>query len=408
MPSSELPVLLPDDVKFDKTGNPLDHHEKWKTVDCPKCNKPAKRETQTFDTFVDSSWYALRYPSPKSKEPIEKSEMTKWSPPDQYVGGIEHAILHLLYARFFNRGLKKTKYVDFEEPFKGLFCQGMVCHKTYKGPNGWVEPENIIFKDNKALLKSNNQELEIGRSEKMSKSKKNIVDPMSIIEKYGADTARLFMLSDSPPERDLDWSESGVDGCWKYLKKIWSHFQNYEFPKQNFSVLENAQEEDNQLRRDIHICIKNTTDSIESFRYNSAVASIRKLSNLLLNIKKKNFNNILEQIILEGWQSYLIMLSPITPHIAEELWKYINPKTSILNQKWPCVNKKLLDEKSVVIAVQINGKLKNTIEIEQKEINNKEFQEEKALALNNIKTITLKNTPKKIIVIPGRVINIVI
>ena len=146
--------------------------------------------------------------------------MLKWSPPDQYVGGIEHAILHLLYSRFFNRGLKKTKYVNFDEPFKGLFCQGMVCHKTFKGPDGWVEPDNVELKGNKAFLKSNNQELEIGRSEKMSKSKKNIVDPMSIIDKYGADTDRLFMLSDSPPERDLDWSESGVDGCWKYLKKI--------------------------------------------------------------------------------------------------------------------------------------------------------------------------------------------
>ena len=408
VPKSELPVLLPDDVTFEKTGNPLDHHEKWKPIKCPKCNKPAKRETQTFDTFVDSSWYALRYPAPKSKEPIEKNEMAKWSPPDQYVGGIEHAILHLLYARFFNRGLKKTNYVNFEEPFKGLFCQGMVCHKTYKGPDGWVEPENIIFRDNKALLKSNNKELEIGRSEKMSKSKKNIVDPMSIIEKYGADTARLFMLSDSPPERDLDWSESGVDGCWKYLKKIWSHFQNYEIPIQNFALLKEANEEGNKLRRDIHLCIKNTTDSIESFRYNSAVASIRKLSNLLLNIKNKNNDNVLEQILLEGWQSYLIMLSPIAPHITEELWKYIYPKTSILSQSWPSINQKLLNEKSLIIAVQINGKLKNTIEIPKKEINNKAFQEEKALSLNNIKAAILINNPKKIIVIPGRVINIVI
>ena len=314
----------------------------------------------------------------------------------------------MLYARFFNRGLKKTNYVNFEEPFKGLFCQGMVCHKTYKGPDGWVEPENIIFKDNKALLKSNNQELEVGRSEKMSKSKKNIVDPMLIIEKYGADTARLFMLSDSPPERDLDWSESGVDGCWKYLKKIWSHFQNYEIPMQNLAILEDAKKEDNKLRRDIHLCIKDTTDSIESFRYNSAVASIRKLSNILLNIKNKNHDNVLDQIILEGWQSYLIMLSPIAPHITEELWKYINSKASILNQSWPSINQKLLNEKSLIIAVQINGKLKNTIEIPKKEINNKAFQEEKALSLNNVKAAILINTPKKIIVIPGRVINIVI
>ena len=408
VPHTDLPVLLPDDVKFDKIGNPLDHHEEWKSVNCPKCNKPAKRETQTFDTFVDSSWYALRYPAPKSKEPIDKKEMMKWSPPDQYVGGIEHAILHLLYARFFNRGLKKVKYVNFDEPFKGLFCQGMVCHKTYKSPDGWVEPENIILKGNKAFLKSNNQELEIGRSEKMSKSKKNIVDPMSIIDKYGADTARLFMLSDSPPERDLDWSESGVDGCWKYLKKIWAHFHYISFPKENFSILKDAKKNHNEIRRNIHECIKNTTESIEAFRYNSAVATIRKLSNLLFNIKSNDQDDILEQIKLEGWKSFLIMLSPITPHLAEELWKFINKNSSILDQKWPIINISLLKEKSIVIAIQINGKLKNTLEITKEEINDRELQEQKALSLPNIQKIILQNKPKKIIIIPGRVINIVI
>ena len=408
VPKADLPVLLPDDVTFDKIGNPLDHHKKWQTVNCPKCNKPAKRETQTFDTFVDSSWYALRYPAPKSKEPIDKKEMLKWSPPDQYVGGIEHAILHLLYSRFFNRGLKKTKYVNFDEPFKGLFCQGMVCHKTFKGPDGWAEPDNVELKGNKAFLKSNNQELEIGRSEKMSKSKKNIVDPMSIIDKYGADTARLFMLSDSPPERDLDWSESGVDGCWKYLKKIWGHFHNYAPPKKNFLILKDAKEDQKKIRREIHICIQNTTESIETFRYNSAVASIRKLSNLLLDISNNEKNLILDQIILEGWESYLIMLSPITPHIAEELWKLMNPNSSILSQKWPDINEEILKDKKIVMAVQINGKLKNTIEIGPKEIANKSLQENKALDLDNIKKIILNKEPKKIIVIPGRVINIVL
>ena len=408
VPKDDLPVLLPDDVTFDKIGNPLDHHKKWQTVNCPKCNKPAKRETQTFDTFVDSSWYALRYPAPKSKEPIDKKEMLKWSPPDQYVGGIEHAILHLLYSRFFNRGLKKTKYVNFDEPFKGLFCQGMVCHKTFKGPDGWVEPDNVELKGNKAFLKSNNQELEIGRSEKMSKSKKNIVDPMSIIDKYGADTARLFMLSDSPPERDLDWSESGVDGCWKYLKKIWGHFHNYTPPKKNFLILKDAKEDHNKIRREIHICIQNTTESIETFRYNSAVASIRKLSNLLLDISNNEKDLITDQIILEGWESYLIMLSPITPHIAEELWKLMNPNSSILSQKWPEINEEILKDKKIVMAVQINGKLKNTIEIGPKEIANKSLQENKALALDNIKKAILNREPKKIIVIPGRVINIVL
>ena len=269
-------------------------------------------------------------------------------PVDQYIGGVEHAILHLLYSRFFVKAISyKNNNFDMQEPFDGLFTQGMVCHETYKDQNNnWLHPDEITTNDGKNYFKKDNlnEKVIVGAIESMSKSKKNIVDPMSIIEKYGADTARLFMLSDSPPERDLDWSESGVDGCWKYLKKIWSHFQNYEIPIQNFALLKEANEEGNKLRRDIHLCIKNTTDSIESFRYNSAVASIRKLSNLLLNIKNKNNDNVLEQILLEGWQSYLIMLSPIAPHITEELWKYIYPKTSILSQSWPSINQKLLNE----------------------------------------------------------------
>ena len=407
VPNDQLPVLLPEDVIFDKLGNPLDYHEKWNSVDCPKCGKGAKRETQTFDTFVDSSWYALRYPAPKSKEPIDKNQMLKWCPPDQYVGGIEHAILHLLYARFFNRALKKTNYVNFDEPFKGLFCQGMVCHKTFKGPQGWVEPENIIFKNNKAYHKVYDHEIEVGRSEKMSKSKKNIVDPMTIIDKYGADTARLFILSDSPPERDLDWSESGVDGCWKYLKKIWAHFHNYSFDQENIILIKDAKESNNNLRREIHFCIKNTTESIESFRYNSAVASIRKLSNILLLYKSNSDNKIKEQIILEGWKSFLIMLAPITPHITEELWKLINKNQSLFMQKWPSADEQLLKNKKIIIAIQINGKLKNTIEIDQENVSNKEMQESKALNLDNIKRSLQDKTPKKIIVIPGKVVNIV-
>ena len=408
VPNSELPVLLPEDVTFEKPGNPLDYHDKWNTVACPKCGQSAKRETQTFDTFVDSSWYALRYPSPKSKEPIDKNEMLRWSPPDQYVGGIEHAILHLLYSRFFNRALKKTNYVNFDEPFKGLFCQGMVCHRTYKGPNGWVEPENIIFKDNKAFQKSDLQEVAVGRSEKMSKSKKNIVDPMSIIDTYGADTARLFMLSDSPPERDLDWSTSGVDSCWKYLKKIWAHLQNYSFDKENSEVLIKANEKENNIRREVYLCIKATTESIDTFRYNSAVASIRKLSNILLAYKNNSGEKVKEQIILEGWKSFIIMMSPITPHIAAELWQLIDNSSMLLDQKWPSINKNLLKDKKLVIAVQINGKLKNTIEIAQENASDKNLQREKALALNNIKNAIINNEPKKIIVIPGKVINIVI
>ena len=242
----------------------------------------------------------------------------------------------------------------------------------------------------------------------MSKSKKNIIDPMSIINTYGADTARLFMLSDTPPERDLEWSISGVDSCWKYLKKIWAHFHNYSFDKENITIIKEANENENNLRREIHLCIKNTSESIESFRYNSAVASIRKLSNVLLTYKINSREPIKEQIILEGWKSFLIMMTPITPHITEELWKCIDKKTLLLDQQWPNIDKTLLKNKKLIIAVQINGKLKNTIEIDQDKADNQDHQKESALALNNIKKAIINKTPKKVIVVPGKVVNIVI
>jgi len=252
------------------------------------------------------------------------------------------------------------------------------------------------------------QEVEVGRSEKMSKSKKNIVDPMSITNTYGADTARLFMMSDSPPERDLDWSISGVDGCFRYLKKIWVHLHSYSFDDENLDIIKEANGQENNIRGEIHLCIKNTTESIDNFRYNSAVASIRKLSNILLVYKSNSNKKIREQIILEGWKSFLIMMSPITPHITAELWPLIDKNSALIDQSWPNINKNLLENKKLVIAIQINGKLKNTLEIDQDDAKDKEIQKEKALALPNIKNAISNNLPKKIIVIPGKVINIVI
>ena len=404
----DLPVLLPEDVNFDKIGNPLDHHKNWHTVECPKCGNISKRETQTFDTFVDSSWYPLRYPSPKSKNPIDKKSVEKWCPPEQYVGGIEHAILHLLYARFFTKALKDTNYIKFDEPFKGLFCQGMVCHKTYKGETGWLEPSEVTIKNNKAYNKSDKSEVNIGRSEKMSKSKKNIVDPITIIEKYGADTARLFILSDSPPERDLDWSDSGVEGCWKFLKRIWTHFENYKFDAENVELLNKLDKDNLNLRQQIHICIKEATESIEDFKYNSAVASIRKLSNILLTQKEKSKNIITEQVILEGWKSFILMLAPMTPHIAEELWHILYKDKLISDCSWPEVNYNIIENNSITIAIQINGKFKNTLEINSAEKNKKDMIINIVLNMKNIKKALNKKQPKKIISIPGKVVNIVV
>ena len=334
--------------------------------------------------------------------------MQRWCPPKQYVGGIEHAILHLLYARFFTKALKDTQYINFDEPFEGLFCQGMVCHKTFKHKNVWLEPSEVILKGNKAFSKKDDLEVNIGRSEKMSKSKKNIVDPMTIINKYGADTARLFMLSDSPPERDLDWSESGVEGCWKFLKRIWMHFHNYKFDIEYLDLLKNAKGKNLSLRQNIHKSIKETTDSIEEFKYNSAVASIRKLSNILLAYKTKSDDNITEQIVLEGWKAFILMLAPMTPHIAEELWKILEKNTNISNVSWPKEDRNLLKNNIITLAIQINGKFKSTLDINQSDKDNKDMIVNTILNMDNIKKALKNNEPKKIISVPGKVVNIVI
>ena len=409
VPDEELPVLLPDNVSFDKVGNPLDYHKEWKNVKCPNCGKDAQRETQTFDTFVDSAWYPIRYTSPKHKEPVEKKEAEKWCPVHQYVGGIEHAILHLLYARFFHRALKELDYINYSEPFSGLFCQGMVTHKTYKGPKGWLYPEEIYKKGENYYHVKDNYKVEEGRSEKMSKSRKNIIDPLSIIEKYGADTARLFILSDSPPDRDLDWSESGVEGSWKYLKRLNTFFKNKDFSNNKIIPNEALSKEALNLKKEIHSLIKLTTENFDTFRFNSAVANIRKLSNLILeNDKKTSEYNDINNVIQEGLRNFLIMISPITPHLAEELWSIMGQKEIICLEPWPSYDEFLIEEETIVLPIQINGKLKNTIKISNNEINQKDFILGKIKQIPNIKSILINTKPKKIIFIPGKVINIVI
>ncbi len=406
----DLPVLLPEDVSFEKTGNPLDHQLSWKNVTCPKCGQPAKRETQTFDTFVDSAWYPLRYTSPKYNKPIEKKEMEKWCPVNQYVGGIEHAILHLLYARFFHRALKDLGYINFKEPFSGLFCQGMVCHKTYLGPDGWLYPEETYKKGDKIYRITDNEPVKIGRSEKMSKSRKNIIDPLSIIEKYGADTARLFILSDSPPDRDLEWSENGVDGAWKFLRRLWTYFNQKDFSLKTKSNKKDLSEKALNFKREIHSLIKLTTENYDSFRFNSAIANIRKLSNLLYAIDDNSNKNDadLMNIVTAGWKDFLIMLSPITPHITEELWKTMGHDKMVSNYPWPNYDQSIIDMNALTIAIQVNGKLKNTININKSEKDKKELIIAKVKEIDNISDLLANKKPKKIIFIPGKVVNIVI
>ena len=290
VPVASLPVVLPDDVTFDKPGNPLDHHPTWKNVPCPSCGAPARRETDTLDTFVDSSWYFARFCSARADVPVERDAVDYWLPVDQYIGGIEHAILHLLYSRFFVRAMRRCGHVGVDEPFAGLFTKGMVCHETYKSAAGkWLYPEDVVFHpDGSATKVDDGTAVTVGRSESMSKSKKNVVDPGSIIDQYGADTARWFMLSDSPPERDLEWTESGVQGAWRFTNRLWrlvlGSFSNLETG--TGTVGDGAPSSAVvALRREVHKAIIAVSDDLEALRFNRAVARIYELTNTLVETK---------------------------------------------------------------------------------------------------------------------------
>ena len=400
-----LPVELPNDVNFDKVGNPLDFHPSWKITTCPVCKGKAERDTQTLDTFVGSAWYYYRYLNPESDTPIDKAKSALWCPIHQYVGGIEHAILHLLYSRFFTKALKSIGLIDINEPFDGLFCQGMVCHQTFKDESGnWLYPEEVYKKGNELLHVRTSKKVTAFRSEKMSKSKKNVVDPVDIIKNYGADVARFFMLSDSPPERSLEWTDNGIEGSSRYINKIWRYY-NTVHPLPNKNAVHSYDEEAKSLKKTMHITIDKVTKSLESFQYNVAVASLREFSNTFM----KNINNPSELYSLtlkEAMDTWLILSSPMIPHITEELWKKMGYASSITQAKWPKVNASLIQDNYSNIVVQINGKKKCVIKI-KKDLN--EERVKKIILEDELIIKLLKNlSPKKIIVIPNRVLNIVI
>ena len=361
VPEADLPVELPKDVEFDTPGNPLDRHPTWKNVQCPKCTKAAIRETDTFDTFFESSWYFIRYATMGNENPTESAD--EWLPVDNYIGGVEHAVLHLLYARFFTRALNKCGLIKTKEPFKNLLTQGMVCHPTFKNAKGeWIFPEDA---DENSVK---------GASIKMSKSKKNVVDPSPILQKYGADTARLFMLSDSPPERDLEWSDEGVAGAYKFLNRVW-----------NLAELEMPEKAEGEIVKLIHKTIKETTIAYDTSAFNVAVALIRTL-----------FNELSKTPSREGVRVLLQLLQPLTPHIAAEL---LNGE-----QGWPEFDESLLEDDVVSIAVQVNGKKRAVIELPKgaDEAKAKEI----ALANENV-TSFVEGGIKKFIYVPDRIINIV-
>ena len=403
VPYDQLPITLPKDIDLNCLGNPLDEHPTWKTVKCPKCDSFAERETDTFDTFFESSWYFIRFTDPNKKTHFNKSVADYWMPVDQYIGGVEHAVLHLLYSRFFTRALKRCGYISFTEPFKGLMTQGMVCHQTYKSKDGkWLFPHDVIKRNYKFYQKTNNQEVFPGRIEKMSKSKKNVVDPLSIVKKYGSDTARLFMVSDSPPERDMEWNISGVEGSYKFLNRLIRIVEETEKPKEIID-LDNIDKNTVPLIK-IHQTINDVTEGIEKFNFNVCVAKLYELTNCLSRLNVND--NINLNIRFFGLKILSQLLSPFAPHHAEEIWSLLMQKDLVCNVEWPKANKKFLDSDKVTVGVQINGKLKSRITYD-KSLSNKDI-ESLALSLETIKNNLNNKNPKRVIVVPERIVNIVI
>ena len=404
VPKNQLPVELPDDVKFDKPGNPLLHHPTWKNTNCPKCNEPAQRETDTFDTFIDSSWYYARFASPHADIPVNQDASKYWLPVDQYIGGVEHAILHLLYSRFYARAMKKTGHLNVEEPFANLFTQGMVIHETFKTVSGeWVLPTDAVNKDGAWVHANTGESLEIGGVEKMSKSKRNVIDPDTIIESYGADTARWFMLSDTPPERDIEWTEAGAEGSWRFTQKIWRMVNEIaDLPKSDLS----SDGDGLGLRRIAHRTVASVTDDLNNLRFNRAIARIYELSNAIGQaLQGANKSESLNAALHEAGAFLVALMAPMMPHLAEESWKVLGHSVAVVDSKWPSILPELVAVDEVTIAVQINGKRRDEITVAKGL--DRAAVEAKALALESVMRLLDGKLVKKVIVVPERIVNIV-
>ncbi|MEQ8746373.1 leucine--tRNA ligase [Pyruvatibacter sp.] len=412
VPRADLPVTLPEDVTFDVPGNPLDRHPTWKNVDCPTCGKPARRETDTFDTFVDSSWYFARFTAPDADTPTDIDAANAWLPVDQYIGGIEHAILHLLYARFFTRAMHKTGHVDVTEPFAGLFTQGMVNHETYRAADGtWLSPTQVSFQtiDGKRIATNpaTGEAVTIGSVEKMSKSKKNTIDPTDIIAEYGADTARFFMLSDSPPERDVEWTEAGVDGAWRFTQRLWRAVtgQLAAMAHLDAPIPNDFDDHAMALRKETHKAIQGVTEGIESFRFNSAVARLYELVNALVAFKPRRGNAADGFALREASEALVRLAAPMIPHLAEEAWAQLGHSELLVNTPWPEADTALLVEDTVTLAVQVNGKRRDELTVARDA--DQPSIEQAALALEKVQKALDGKQVRKIIVVPGRIVNVV-
>ncbi|MBM3520246.1 MAG: leucine--tRNA ligase [Alphaproteobacteria bacterium] len=402
VPAQALPVELPDDVTFDKPGNPLEHHPTWKHVDCPSCGKKARRETDTFDTFIDSSWYFARFCSPRAASPVDQGAANYWMPVDQYIGGVEHAILHLLYSRFFARAMKRTGYLGLEEPFASLFTQGMVVHETFRtGAGDWVLPADAVEAEGAWKHVKTGEPLFVGGIEKMSKSKKNVVDPESIIAQYGADTARWFMLSDTPPERDIEWTEAGVEGAWRFTQRIWRIVNEVALID-----AAGAAPADGDLRRSVHRALQAVTDDLLALRFNRAIARVYETANALGQVLQAGPREAADRAaIREAADMMVLMFAPMMPHLAEECWKLLGHEAAVVDTAWPKPLAKLLAEDEVTVAVQVNGKRRD--EIRLKKGLDRVAVEKLVLELESVRKALDSRPAKKVIVVPDRIVNVV-
>ena len=399
VPKVQLPVTLPEDVTFDKPGNPLEHHPTWKNVACPSCGKPARRETDTFDTFIDSSWYYARFCSPHADVPVSPEAAQYWMGVDQYIGGVEHAILHLLYSRFYARAMTATGHLAIKEPFESLFTQGMVIHGTFRTLNGeWVFPADAVNEDGKWVHAKTAEPLEVGGVEKMSKSKKNVVDPDDIIARYGADTARWFMLSDTPPERDIEWTEAGAEGAWRFTQRIWrlvndaAHFAGGSDAAASL-----------ELRRAAHKALQAVTEDLSALRFNRAIARIYELANALGTALAAGKA---EAVAVKEAAEFLVLMSaPMMPHLAEESWQSMGKPGHVVDTPWPKADPALLADDQLTIAVQVNGKRRDEVTV-PKDLDPKQV-EALVLKLESVAKALEGRPVKKVIVVPGRIANIV-
>jgi leucyl-tRNA synthetase len=400
VPAEQLPVVLPEDVTFDVPGNPLDRHPAWKHVRCPSCDAEAVRETDTLDTFVDSSWYFARFADPRADEPINRAAADRWLPVDQYIGGVEHAVLHLLYARFISRALSDAGLMNVREPFAGLFTQGMVVHETYRRADGaWVEPTDVDLSNDggrrSARQLSTGEPLTIGDIEKMSKSKKNVVAPHEIVESHGVDAGRLFVLSDSPPERDVQWTAGGVEGASRFVQRMWTEFDAFD-PAVPGEEAANA-----SLVRETHKAIKAVSEGVEGFRFNSAIA---KLYAFIATIRDHAGAGGAAK--REALSALARLVAPFTPHLAEECWTRLREEGMILDAPWPVFDPALAADDEVILPIQVNGKRRGEIRVAR----GLEPAAVEAIVLADpeVRARLEGQTVRKIVVVKDRIVNLVV